>query len=164
MLNDIVDFFKLYIDEDAILYDSFGIVMLILFGSTIFYLIDFYNLVKRKTQAETIAIMSIPVLVSVVGATMATFCVHVPELGHLDAFAAVLTNNRLRYGLVLIVVSYAMLWFITYISQKKRKRKDVHKWLLSCIPDICFSVMILLGAVCQWIVRKDIFLWLYLYS
>uniref|UniRef100_UPI004057B971 hypothetical protein n=1 Tax=Acetatifactor sp. TaxID=1872090 RepID=UPI004057B971 len=46
----------------------------------------------------------------------------------------------------------------------KRKRKDVHKWLLSCIPDICFSVMILLGAVCQWIVRKDIFLWLYLYS
>lgn len=163
MLHKMAEFFKLFIEED---YSSLGLVgiLLFLFGNIIWYLLDFYKLIKRKSQGENIAIMSFPVLVSVCGAALAMVYVHMPGLEHLEKFAVALYNQDLRFGLGTLVVIYAAIWLITYLSQQKRKREDVRNWIASCIPDYCFVAIILLGTVFPWFVKMDVVLWLYLYS
>lgn len=165
---DIENFFKLYIDDYAYKSNSFGVIMIILYANVFFYVLDLYNLVKRKSQVETIAIMSIPVSLSVIASAIIVLTVRVPNPGDLDSFVEVLANPEICRQLVLIAGIYAILWMITYFSQKKRTRKDIRKWIISCVPDYCCALGIILGTVCRFgvgihffTIYNQIFLWLY---
>lgn len=164
------DFFRLYISDITFENNSLDIILIILYANVFFYLLDFYNLVKRKSQAETLAIMSVPAGVSLMGSTLAVLFVSIPNPGYLDSFVEVLAKPKICLQLVFIVGIYVILWLITYFSQKKRTRRDIHKWIISGIPDYCFAVIIILGSVCQlsvgikfFTINNQIFLWLYVY-
>lgn len=165
-----VDFFRLYIGNIAFENNSLDIILIILYVNVFIYLLDFYNLVKRKSKAETLAVMGVPTVVAVMGSVFAVLFVSVPEPGNLDSFVAVLAEPEVCMHLVFIVGVYAILWLITYFSQKKRARKDIRKWIISCIPDYCFAVGVILGTVCRLIVginfftiNNQTFLWMYAY-
>lgn len=166
-----LDFFKLYITEDLFAGNSLGIMMVVLYANTILYMLDFYNLVKRKSQAETFAMLSIPLVVSLCGSTLAGTLLSVPMPGHLDAFVMAHVDESLSVQLLFVVAFYGILWLVTYFSQQKRLREDVRKWILSCIPDYCFAAVIIVGTAGRLALGNKIFadygqvfLWVYLYS
>ena len=138
-MKELISFFSLYLQEEYWLGSSLWLMLLLLYGNTIFYLIDFYNLVRRKSKAETAAMLAIPGTVSV--------------------------------SLFLIAVVYVLLWAVCFSLQRRRKKKDVTRWMLSCGPDACFVLMISIsfiyraaaGASLFWSVPEWV-LWLYLYA
>ncbi len=170
-MKELISFFSLYLQEEYWLGSSLWLMLLLLYGNTIFYLIDFYNLVRRKSKAETAAMLAIPGTVSVMGAALAAMFVHVPELGDLEEFFAALDSMGLCTSLFLIAVVYVLLWAVCFSLQRRRKKKDVTRWMLSCGPDACFVLMISIsfiyraaaGASLFWSVPEWV-LWLYLYA
>ena len=124
-MKELISFFSLYLQEEYWLGSSLWLMLLLLYGNTIFYLIDFYNLVRRKSKAETAAMLAIPGTVSVMGAALAAMFVHVPELGDLEEFFAALDSMGLCTSLFLSAVVYVLLWAVCFSLQRRRKKKDV---------------------------------------
>ena len=59
MIEALLDFFQLYtVDADYL--PDFWITMILLYLNAGLYLNDLYNLVKRKSKAETFSLMAIP--------------------------------------------------------------------------------------------------------
>ena len=117
--SEMIDFFRLYISDFAFKNNSLEIVLIILFVNIFIYLLDFYNLVKRKSKAETLAIMGVPLVVSAIGSVLMVTAVNIPDPGQLDPFVEVLTEPEVCLQLCFIVGIYVILWLITYFSQKK---------------------------------------------
>lgn len=180
-MEEFLSFLKLYVSDDVFLGNSLLIVMLILYGNVGLYLLDFYSVVKRKHTAETVAMMALPVVVSVMGSVFAGLMVQVPNPKHLGKFAAALQSRSLNVSLVLMVVIYLLLWAVTFLSfgtfsfgkfaLKKRKQEDVLRWILSGILDYCFAAMILvcsgwcsISGESLFVSGREWLLWLYLYA
>jgi len=142
-LEEIRFFFLLYVKEDDLFGNSFGILMLMLFATTLFYLLDFYSLIKRKSNTETLAIMVIPCVVSLMGATLGSIFIHVPPTDQLGEFSRALKSRNLNLALMLVGVLYLVLWAISLWSMKRRKKEEVYRWAVSCLPDYCFAAVIL---------------------
>lgn len=165
-----VKFFRLYISDTTFESNSMGIFIIFFWGTVLLYVLDFYKLVKRKSQVETAVIMSIPTAISVITSIFALLFLKVPKPGELDSFVEALFTPKICLELVHIVAVYVIIWMITYFSQKKRVRKDVRKWIISCVPDYCFGMGIIIATVCRFSVGvhfftmyNQIFMWLYAY-
>lgn len=166
-----LSFFKLYICPDYILNNPFEFIMLILYANIIIYVIDFYSLMKKKSKAETMAIMLIPITASAMGAMLAGIYVYVPKPSNLSEFCMAFEARSLSMQLLFVPAAYLILFILSFISQKKRKKKDKTRWIVSCIPDYCFTAIILFCLTGNLAVGKNIFyggrerlLWFFLYA
>ena len=142
MMEGLISFFSLYLQEEYWFDGSLWLMMMLLYGNTIFYLIDLYELTKRRSKAETAAMLAIPGTVSLMGAALAALFVHVPGLRDLEEFLTALDSLELCTGLFLIAVVYVLLWAVCFALRRGRQKKDVVRWMLSCVPDACFVLMI----------------------
>ena len=65
MIEAFLDFFQLY-TMDADYLPDFWLTMILLYLNAGLYLNDLYNLVKRKSKAETFSLMAIPGVFAVI--------------------------------------------------------------------------------------------------
>lgn len=170
-MKELIAFFSLYLQEEYWFDGSLWLMMLLLYGNTIFYLIDLYGLTRRRSKAETAAMLAIPGTVSLMGASLAALFVHVPRLGDLEEFFTALDSLELCTGLFLIAAVYVLLWAVCFALQRRRQKRDVVRWMLSCVPDACFVLMIGISFVYRLAAGASLFcsvpewvLWLYLYA
>lgn len=68
-MKELVSFFQLFVDPDAAIGQDFAVVMLILYAGAALYMADFYQLAKQKSKAETLAVLGIPCVVTMMGST-----------------------------------------------------------------------------------------------
>lgn len=171
MMEGLISFFSLYLQEEYWFDGSLWLMMMLLYGNTIFYLIDLYELIRRRSKAETAAMLAIPGTVSLMGAALAALFVHVPGLGDLEEFLTALDSLELCTGLFLIAVVYVLLWAVCFALRRGRQKKDVARWMLSCVPDACFVLMISICSLYRLAAGASLFrsvsewvLWIYLYA
>ena len=79
MIEALWDFFGLYKAGSDYL-PGFWLTMLLLYLNAGLYLNDLYNLVKRKSKAETFSLMAIPGVFAVIFVLMLSIFAHVPNL------------------------------------------------------------------------------------
>ena len=172
-MKEFVAFWNLYFDPDAAIGQDFAVVMLILYVSAGLYIADFYQLVKRKSSAENLALLSIPCTVSVMGATLASLLVHVPrpQTERMHLFLQAIRSDKLRAKLVLLTFVWMFFGVICYMLQRKRGKKEILRWVISCIPDALCAAMIIFSFLFYRISVKGLFLaasgwgmWVYLYA
>lgn len=166
-----LSFFELYLDTDSFSKGSFGIMMLILYINIILYVLDFYHLIKRKSKAETAAILIIPITLSAMGSMLATIFVHVPEPTKLDRFLHMLQSYQLNVSLFAVPALYALFFGISLLSQLNRRKKDRVNWILSCGTDYLSVILILICLLWHIATGESIFqpgrellLWCFLYA
>ncbi len=171
MMEGLISFFSLYLQEEYWFDGSLWLMMMLLYGNTIFYLIDLYELTKRRSKAETAAMLAIPGTVSLMGAALAALFVHVPGLRDLEEFLTALDSLELCTCLFLIAVVYVLLWAVCFALRRGRQKKDVVRWMLSCVPDACFVLMISICSLYRLAAGASLFrsvsewvLWIYLYA
>ncbi|MCM1102704.1 MAG: hypothetical protein NC254_00955 [bacterium] len=171
--RELTAFFRLFVDEDAFMEHDFFIVMVILYVSAAFYILDCYQLVKRKSQAENLAILGIPSFASVIGASLAALFVHVPRPGteRIALFAQALKSEKLLAKLALVTFVWMFLWTVCYVLQRRRNKKERLRWVISCIPDALCTALILfaflhdaLGGKSSFFAASEWVLWVYLYA
>lgn len=190
-MEELWGFFKLYADEDLFASSftaSGGMLfwLVLLYSNAIFYMIDFYSLVKRKSTAETFAVLSVPCAVSFVGAAVLTILVHVPAPERTGRFAKALESGSLNQMLLLAAGIYVILWVISLASQlevlqrktflgklfrEKRRKEEVRRWVLFGIPDYLYAAMIVFFSLWHMVMGQSFFaggrsliLWIYLYA
>lgn len=172
-MKELVSFFQLFVNLNVALGQDFAVTMLILYASAALYIADFYQLVKRKTQAENMAILCIPFTVSMMGTALASLMVEVPRPGteRMSLFLQALESEKLQHKLVPAAFLWLFLWAVCYWLQRKRGKKEVIRWVLSCIPDALCAAVILFCFVYDRICGKRPFfsasewiLWVYLYA
>ncbi len=190
-MEELWGFLKLYADEDMFVSSftaSGGMLfwLVLLYSNAIFYMIDFHSLVKRKSTAETFAVLAVPCAVSFVGAAMLTMLVHVPAPERTGRFAKALESGSLNQMLLLTAGIYVILWFISLASQlevlqrktflgnlfrEKRKKEEVRRWVLFGIPDYLYAAMIVFFSLWRMVMGQSFFagghrllLWIYLYA
>lgn len=167
-MRELFSFFKLYIDDS---FNSLGGTLLMLYGNVIFYIVDFYSLVKRKSYKETTAIMAIPVTLSVMGSALLEMLVHIPGVEKLGKFASALQDKKLHFALCGLVMLYGILWAFSFLFHKMYQKKDSRRFVLSCILDYLCIFCILSGSISVLIQGDESFLlvvkwilWLYLHA
>lgn len=84
-MQELLSFLGSYIGEEDF-NNSLWVILLLLYAAATFYMIDFYNLVKRKSRAETMGMMAIPFAVSMIGAVLAAMFVRVPAPEYAGCF------------------------------------------------------------------------------
>lgn len=172
-MKELVSFFQLFVDPDAAIGQDFAVVMLILYAGAALYMADFYQLVKQKSKAETLAILGIPCVVTMMGSTLAALMVQVPRPGteQILSFSQALGSEKLQAKLVLAAFVWMFLWAACYLLQRKRGKKEVIRWVISCIPDaVCVAVIIFsflyypVSGRSLFFVTSEWVLWVYLYA
>lgn len=145
-----MDFFQLYtVDADYL--PDFWITMILLYLNAGLYLNDLYNLVKRKSKAETFSLMAIPGVFAVIFVSMLSIFAHVPNLQSIASQAKRLSllitaiQPQTNLALLLIVFLYPILWGIGLLRQRRHEHGSRKRWVLSCIPDYIAWIILILG-------------------
>ena len=169
-MRELFSFLFLYIDDSHITADNFGVMFIMLQVNAVFFILDLYGLMKRKSGKETAAIMTVPGILSLMGATLLGLMIHVPKPGELEQFALVLQGNRLHAMLLLLVLLYGMLWAASLYFHKIYKKVHFRRFILSCILDYVCAAVILVCSVSVLIQGEKSFLfgfqrilWLFLH-
>ena len=79
MIATLRDFFQWYMTDTDYL-PNFWLTMILLYLNAGLYLMDLYNLVKRKSKTETFSLMVIPGVFAVLFVSTASVFTHVPNL------------------------------------------------------------------------------------
>ena len=145
-----MDFFQLYtVDADYL--PDFWLTMILLYLNAGLYLNDLYNLVKRKSKAETFSLMAIPGVFAVIFVSMLSIFAHVPNLQSIASQAKRLSllitaiQPQRNFALLLIVFLYPILWGIGLLRQRRHEHGSRKRWVLSCIPDYIAWIILILG-------------------
>ena len=115
------------------------------------YLNDLYNLVKRKSKAETFSLMAIPGVFAVIFVSILSIFAHVPNLQSIASQAKRLSllitaiQPQTNFTLLLIVFLYPILWGIGLLRQRRHEHGSRKRWVLSCIPDYIAWIILILG-------------------
>lgn len=98
MMNVFLSFIALFYSDD-LFQEDFWIMLAVLYATAGFYLVDFYQLIKRRSMAENMSMMVLPCLFSLVGASLATMSLNVPAVGtmRIRDFGSMQTCHK-RYG------------------------------------------------------------------
>lgn len=150
MIEVLLDFFQLYtVDADYL--PDFWITMILLYLNAGLYLNDLYNLVKRKSKAETFSLMAIPGVFAVIFVSMLSIFAHVPNLQSIASqekrLSLLITaiQPQTNLALLLIVFLYPILWGIGLLRQRRHEHGSRKRWVLSCIPDYIAWIILILG-------------------
>ena len=150
MIEALLDFFQLYtVDADYL--PDFWLTMILLYLNAGLYLNDLYNLVKRKSKAETFSLMAIPGVFAVIFVSMLSIFAHVPNLQSIASQAKRLSllitaiQPQTNLTLLLIVFLYPILWGIGLLRQRRHEHGSRKRWVLSCIPDYIAWIILILG-------------------
>ena len=150
MIEALLDFFQLYtVDADYL--PDFWLTMILLYLNAGLYLNDLYNLVKRKSKAETFSLMAIPGVFAVIFVSMLSIFAHVPNLQSIASQAKRLSllitaiRPQTNLALLLIVFLYTILWGIGLLRQRRHEHGSRKRWVLSCIPDYIAWIILILG-------------------
>ena len=150
MIEAFLDFFQLYtVDADYL--PDFWLTMILLYLNAGLYLNDLYNLVKRKSKAETFSLMAIPGVFAVIFVSMLSIFAHVPNLQSIASQAKRLSllitviQPQTNLALLLIVFLYPILWGIGLLRQRRHEHGSRKRWVLSCIPDYIAWIILILG-------------------
>ena len=150
MIEALLDFFQLYtVDADYL--PDFWLTMILLYLNAGLYLNDLYNLVKRKSKAETFSLMAIPGVFAVIFVSMLSIFAHVPNLQSIASQAKRLSllitaiQPQTNLALLLIVFLYPILWGIGLLRQRRHEHGSRKRWVLSCIPDYIAWIILILG-------------------
>ena len=150
MIEALLDFFQLY-TADADYLPDFWLTMILLYLNAGLYLNDLYNLVKRKSKAETFSLMAIPGVFAVIFVSMLSIFAHVPNLQSIASQAKRLSllitaiQPQTNLALLLIVFLYPILWGIGLLRQRRHEHGSRKRWVLSCIPDYIEWIILILG-------------------
>lgn len=150
MIEAFLDFFQLY-TMDADYLPDFWLTMILLYLNAGLYLNDLYNLVKRKSKAETFSLMAIPGVFAVIFVSILSIFAHVPNLQSIASQAKRLSllitaiQPQTNLALLLIVFLYPILWGIGLLRQKRHEHGSRKRWVLSCIPDYIAWIILILG-------------------
>ena len=150
MIEAFLDFFQLY-TMDADYLPDFWLTMILLYLNAGLYLNDLYNLVKRKSKAETFSLMAIPGVFAVIFVSMLSIFAHVPNLQSIASQAKRLSllitaiQPQTNLALLLIAFLYPILWGIGLLRQKRHEHGSRKRWVLSCIPDYIAWIILILG-------------------
>ena len=115
------------------------------------YLNDLYNLVKRKSKAETFSLMAIPGVFAVIFVLILSIFEHVPNLQSIASqdkrLSLLITaiQPQTNSALLLIVFLYPILWGIGLLRQRRHEHGSRKRWVLSCIPDYIAWIILILG-------------------
>ena len=96
MIETLWNFFRLY-TADADYLPDFWLTMILLYLNAGLYLNDLYNLVKRKSKAETFSLMAIPGVFAVIFVSMLSIFAHVPNLQSTASQACFLLYFFIRF-------------------------------------------------------------------
>lgn len=170
-MKELFSFLQLYIDESHMFSNSLGVTLFMLYGNALFYIFDFYGLVKKKSKKETWHIMIIPMTVSLMGSALLGMMFYIPKPGGLEQFAFSLGSQKLNLFLLGSILLYGLLWATSLLFQRERKKEEMLRFILSCILDYVCAAMILVGSVSvlicgeeSFLLRQQRILWLYLYA
>ena len=150
MIETLWNFFRLY-TADADYLPDFWLTMILLYLNAGLYLNDLYNLVKRKSKAETFSLMAIPGVFAVLFVSVLSIFAHVPNLQSTASQAKRLsliittTQPQTNLALLLIVFLYPILWGIGLLRQRRHEHGSRKRWVLSCIPDYIAWIILILG-------------------
>lgn len=150
MIETLWDFFRLYTADTDYL-PGFLLTMILLYLNAGLYLMDLYNLVKRKSKAETFSLMAMPGVFAVLLVSMLSIFAHVPNFLRTTSRAKRLSllittmQPQTNLALLLIVFLYPILWGIGLLRQKKHEHGSRKRWVLSCIPDYIAWIVLILG-------------------
>ena len=150
MIETLWNFFRLY-TADADYLPDFWLTMILLYLNAGLYLNDLYNLVKRKSKAETFSLMAIPGVFAVLFVSVLSIFAHVPNLQSTASQAKRLsliittTQPQTNLALLLIVFLYPILWRIGLLRQRRHEHGSRKRWVLSCIPDYIAWIILILG-------------------
>lgn len=100
--------------------------------------------------------MLLPWAVSTLGGVMLAGFVGIPASPELDLFAKVLESRQLLWKILGVVLSYFVLWGIFLLYQKRRKR-NLKKWLISCIPDYLYVPVVVTAPIYGLITGDNLF-------
>ena len=157
MIEALLDFFQLY-TMDADYLPDFWLTMILLYLNAGLYLNDLYNLVKRKSKAETFSLMAIPGVFAVLFVSVLSIFAHVPNLQSTASQAKRLSllitaiQPQTNFTLLLIVFLYPILWGIGLLRQRRPEHGSRKRWVLSCIPD--YIAWIILTCDCDSIIFR----------
>ena len=150
MIEAFLDFFQLY-TMDADYLPDFWLTMILLYLNAGLYLNDLYNLVKRKSKAETFSLMAIPGVFAVIFVSILSIFEHVPNLQSIASqdkrLSLLITaiQPQTNLALLLIVFLYPILWGIGLLRQRRHEHGSRKRWVLSCIPDYIAWIILMLG-------------------
>lgn len=150
MIEELWDFFRLY-RADAEYLPSFWLTMILLYLNAGLYLVDLYRLVKRKSKAETVSMMTIPGAFAILFVAVTVFSTHVPNLLRETSRASCLSllittmQRETNLALLLVVFLYPVLWGIGLWRQRRHEHGSRKRWVLSCIPDYFAWIILVCG-------------------
>ena len=152
MIEALGDFFRLYKAGSDYLSD-FWLTMILLYLNAGLYLADLYQLVKRKSKAETFSLMAIPGAFVILGVSVVSIFARVPNLlsatSRAKQLSLLLTTMlpETNLSLLLVVFLYPVLWGIGLWRQRRHEHGSRKRWVLSCIPDYIAWLILVCGIV-----------------
>ncbi len=149
------DFLELFLNKDGN-FDSLLLLLLLTYANAGLFMWDLYQLVKKKTQWETLSVMLLPWAVSLMGGIMLAIFVNIPASKELEVFAYELESSRLSLEILGVVLHYVVLWGVLLLYQKMRNC-NLKKWIVSCIPDYLYVLVVSILPIYKLLTGKNLF-------